>query len=85
MSTFVREYVDGCAVCQSTKNRPRTRVPLQPNQIPTDIWGIITMDFIVDLPLSKGYDSLFVVVDRLSKATILAVTGTGATLDYEEV
>jgi transposase InsO family protein len=72
MSTFIKEYVDGCAVCQSTKTCPRTQVPLRPNQIPTDIWGIITMDFITDLPLSKGYDSLFVVVDHLSKATILS-------------
>jgi transposase InsO family protein len=72
MSTFVRDYVDGCAKCQSTKVRPKTHVPLQPNQVPTDIWGIITMDFITDLPLSKGFDSLFVVVDRLSKAVVLA-------------
>jgi hypothetical protein len=72
MSTFVWDYVDGCATCQSTKVRPRTQVPLQPNQIPTDVWGIITMDFITDLPLLKGFDSLFVVVDRLSKATILS-------------
>ena len=72
MSTFVRDYVDGCAVCQSTKVRPKTRVPLQPNQVPTDVWGVITMDFITDLPLSQGYDSLFVVVDRLSKAVVLS-------------
>jgi hypothetical protein len=30
------------------------------------------MDFIMDLPLSKGYNLLFMVVDRLSKATVLA-------------
>ena len=72
MSTFVQEYVDGCAVCPSTKSRPKTQVPLKPNKIPTDMWEIITMDFITDLPTSKGYDSLLVVVDRLSKATILA-------------
>ena len=72
MSTFVQEYIDGCAVCQSTKSRPKTQVPLKPNEIPTDMWEIITMDFITDLPMSKGYNSLLVVVDRLSKAVILA-------------
>ena len=72
MSVFVKEFVDGCATCQSTKVLPKTKVPLKPNQIPTEVWSVITMDFVVDLPLSKGYDSLFVVVDRLSKATILA-------------
>ena len=72
MSTFIQEYIDGCAVCQSTKSRPKTQVPLKPNEVPTDIWEIITMDFITDLPVSKGYDSLLVVVDCLSKATILA-------------
>jgi transposase InsO family protein len=71
MSTFVKDYVDGCATCQATKIKPRTQVPLQPNQVPTDVWGVITMDFITDLPNSRGYDSLFVVVDRLSKATII--------------
>jgi transposase InsO family protein len=71
MSTFVRDFVDSCATCQSTKPRPKSQVPLRPNQIPTNVWGIITMDFITDLPTSKGYDSLFVVVDRLSKAVIV--------------
>jgi hypothetical protein len=71
ISTFVKSYVDGCATCQATKIRPKNKVPLQPNQIPTDIWGVITMDFITDLPVSQGFDSLFVVVDRLSKATII--------------
>jgi hypothetical protein len=72
ISTFVKSYVDGCSTCQATKIRPRNQVPLVPNQIPTDVWGIITMDFITDLPNSQGYDSLFVVVDRLSKATIIS-------------
>ena len=72
MSTFVKDFVDGCATCQSTKVLPRTCVLLKPNQIPTEVWSIIMMDFITDLPLSSGFDSLFVVVDRLSKATILS-------------
>jgi len=72
MSTFVKDYVDGCATCQAIKIRPRNQVPLQPNQVPTEIWGIKTMDFITDLPTSQGYDSLFVVIDCLSKATIIS-------------
>lgn len=71
MSTFVKDYVDGCATCQAMKIKPRTQVPLQPNQPLTEVWGVITMDFITDLPNSRGYDSLFVVVDCLSKATII--------------
>jgi hypothetical protein len=43
---------------------------------------MITMDFITDLPVSQGYDSLFVVVDRLSKATI--VTPCNKTITAEE-
>ncbi len=72
MSTFVKDFVDGCATCQTTKTLPKTTVPLQPNDIPANIWQTITMDFITDLPQSKGYDSLLVTVDRFSKAVILA-------------
>ena len=82
ISSFVKSYVDGCATCQATKIRPRNRVPLQPNQVPTEVWKTITMDFITDLPISQGYDSLFVVVDRLSKATI--VTPCNKTITAEE-
>ena len=38
-----------------------------------DIWGIITMDFITNLPTSKGYNSHFVVIDWLSKAVIISL------------
>jgi hypothetical protein len=72
MSTFVKDFVDGCAQCQTTKTLPKTTVPLQPNDIPANVWQIVTMDFITDLPQSKGYDSLLVTVDRFSKAVILS-------------
>ena len=71
LSQFTRNYVDGCAICQSTKNKPRTRVPLQPNPTPTDVWRSITMDFVTDLPISRNADSMFVVVDRFSKAIVI--------------
>ena len=72
MSLFIRNYVDGCATCQSTKIHPQIRVPLQPNQVPTSIWKSVTMDFVTDLPPTHGHDSMFIVVDCFSKATIIA-------------
>jgi transposase InsO family protein len=36
-------------------------------QIPTEPWSSISMDFIVKLPKSNGFDSIWVVVDRLTK------------------
>ena len=41
---------------------------LQPLNIPSEKWEDISMDFIVSLPnTSKGYDSIWVIVDRLTK------------------
>jgi len=72
ITEFVKSYIKGCAICQTTKIKPPVKVPLKPNEIPLGIWETITMDFIVDLPLSNGYDSILTVIDRHSKAIILA-------------
>jgi hypothetical protein len=72
MTEFVKAYIKGCATCQTTKIRPPVKVPLKPTEIPEGPWETITMDFITDLPTSKGYDSILTVVDRHSKAIILS-------------
>ena len=72
ITTFVKAYIKGCATCQTTKIKPPIKVPLKPNKVPLGIWETITMDFITDLPVSNGYDSIFTVVDRHSKAVILS-------------
>ena len=72
ITEFVKAYIKGCTICQTTKIQPPVKVPLKPNEIPQGIWETITMDFITDLPLSKGYDSILTVVDRHSKAIILS-------------
>jgi transposase InsO family protein len=46
----------------------KTAGPLQSMSIPTWKWEDISMDFVVGLPkTSKGYDSIWVIVDRLIK------------------
>jgi hypothetical protein len=41
---------------------------LQPLQVPEWKWEEIGMDFIVGLPRTqKGYDSIWIIVDRLTK------------------
>jgi len=72
ITEFIKVYIKGCATCQTTKIKPPVKVPLKPNEIPSGIWETITMDFIVDLPVSNGYDSILTVVNRHSKAIILA-------------
>ena len=60
----VKWYVEGCDLCQRNKNR--TEPPagkLMPNEAPDKPWVHITVDFIVKLPLSRGYDSILVVCD----------------------
>ena len=64
----VKEYVTTCDICSRSKiPRHRPYGLLRPLQIPEKPWKSISMDFIVDLPPSKGFDSIFVVVDRLTK------------------
>jgi hypothetical protein len=42
---------------------------LQPLSIPGWMWEEIVMDFIVGLPTTvKGFDSIWVIVDRLTKS-----------------
>jgi hypothetical protein len=65
----VASHVAVCDVCQRIKaehQRP-TRL-LQPLKVPEWKWEEIGMDFIVGLPrTSAGYDSIWVIVDKLTK------------------
>jgi hypothetical protein len=68
MKGRVQEYVRSCDICQRQKYLASSPGGLmQPLPIPERIWEDISMDFITGLPKSKGYEAIFVVVDRLSK------------------
>ena len=68
MKKDVKQFVAECDTCQ--RNKSEIVAPpglLQPLQVPDRVWTDISMDFIEGLPVSKGKDVIFVVVDRLSK------------------
>ncbi|SOV04851.1 uncharacterized protein UDID_17212 [Ustilago sp. UG-2017a] len=64
-----------CPVCARYKApRHRPYGLLQPLATPDRPWGSISLDFIEGLPPSRNYDSILVIVDRLTKFAILAPT-----------
>ncbi|KAK9139993.1 hypothetical protein Scep_009674 [Stephania cephalantha] len=79
MKTDVSDYVRACEICQRVKaEHRRPEGLLQPLLIPQWKWEHIAMDFIYGLPRSqRGHDSIWVIVDRLTKsAPFLPVSTT---------
>ncbi len=83
ISHYVASYVAGCDACNCCKSFLTQKVgKLTPNQIPTHCWEVISIDTIRELPECKGYNTILVAVDRLSKhihavPTITTVGSTG--------
>ena len=68
LRAFVKKYIKGCDTCNRAKsNRHLPYGPLKPLEIPSERWRDISMDFITELPISNGFDSILVVKDRLTK------------------
>jgi hypothetical protein len=69
MKIEIARYVAKCDTCRRVKAiHMKTAGPLQSLPIPTWKWEDISMDFIVGLPrIAKGYDSIWVIIDRLTK------------------
>ena len=68
MEEEIINYVRTCKVCQAVKaRRGKALGLLQQMPIPSRPWDVINMDFIVDLPPSRGHNILMVVVDFFSK------------------
>jgi hypothetical protein len=69
MKIEIERYVARCDTCRRVKAiQMKTTGPLQSLPIPTWKWEDISMDFIVGLPrTTKGFDSIWVIIDRLTK------------------
>ncbi|OWY96746.1 Gag-pol, partial [Phytophthora megakarya] len=69
MLRSIQKFIADCEPCR--RNKPRLSKPpglLEPLRIPDERWRSISMDFITDLPHTKNnFDSIWVVVDRLTK------------------
>jgi hypothetical protein len=74
----VREYIKKCSSCQKNKADRHVKYGLvQFAQVPHMAWQDITLDFITKLPKSEDpvtkikYDSILVIVDRLTKYALI--------------
>ena len=72
----VQEYVKGCAQCQQNKvNTHPQKAPLNPITPTTGAlpFQTISMDFIVKLPKSAGYDSILTITDHDCTKMLIAI------------
>jgi hypothetical protein len=88
MKREIARYVSECDTCRRIKaNHLRPTGNLQPLSIPEWKWKNIYMDFIMGLPrTSRGYNSILVIVDRLTKlAHFIPVATTYRVGQYTEL
>jgi len=64
----VKRYIERCDQCQKIKNRTEMSVrKLRLNAVPEKPWQYMSVDFVMKLPVSSGYNLILVVCDRFSK------------------
>ncbi|GJR92489.1 putative reverse transcriptase domain-containing protein [Tanacetum coccineum] len=71
MKADITTYVSKCLTCLKVKaeHQKPSGLLVQP-EIPKWKWDNITMDFVTKLPrMSSGHDTIWVIVDRLTKST----------------
>jgi hypothetical protein len=68
MSRYIGMYVKTCDLCNWTKVQCQRPIgELHPSETPEAPWDTISVDFIVELPQSHGYDTIMCIVDSLTK------------------
>jgi transposase InsO family protein len=68
MSRYISIYVKTCDLCNRMKLQHRQPFgELHPSETPAAPWDMISVDFIVELPESHGYDAIMNVIDSVTK------------------
>jgi hypothetical protein len=82
MSHYIGIYVKHCDLCNRTKVQCRRPFgKLHPSETPEAPWDVISVDFIVELPESHGYDAIMNVVDSVTKRAHFIPTHTTITAE----
>ena len=83
MKVDVAKHVAKCLTCQQVKAQHcKPGGLLQPLEIPEWKWEHVTMDFVTGLPRSqRGNDSIWVIVDRLTKSAHFIAVRKDSTLE----
>jgi hypothetical protein len=88
MSRYISIYVKTCDLCNWTKLQHRRPFSeLHPLETPVEPWDTISVDFIVELPESHGYDTIMNIINSVNKRvhfipTHTTITAEGATRLY---
>ena len=70
MKKDVANFVSSCLTCQQVKfEHQKPSSLMQQIELPEWKWDMINMDFVVGLPrTARGYDSIWVIIGRLTKS-----------------
>jgi hypothetical protein len=82
MSRYIGSNVRTCKLCNHTKpQRKRPSGEFHPSKTPEERWDVISVDFVVELPGSHGYDTIMNVVDSVGKHAHFVPTHTTITAE----
>jgi len=82
ISRYIGQYISTCDLCLRTKPIRQALVgELHPLQILDSRWDTLSVDFVMELPLSSGHDAVMIVVDSVSKRAYFIPTHTTVTAE----
>jgi len=82
MSRYIGQYVSTCDLCLRTKLIRQALVgELYRLWIPDSRWDMLSVDFVVELPLSSRHNAVMTVVDSVSKRAYFIPTHTTVTVE----